>query len=281
MSRRFPNSSTTVVRFAVTRPSAIFAISILCQVLSITTASAQDDNYSAQRSASISASGVTTIRIRNGSGRLIIAGKQGAATISATGTARASSRDLLDKIKIAATRDGDVVTIEPQYPENGWFSGGWCNCSINMTVEVPSNIRLDVHGGSGGAEIHDVGAMDVSSGSGGVRVERVGGALSLRTGSGGANVRDVHGDVTAQTGSGGLTIEHVTGSVNVERAGSGSVGLREVSGSAHVGSIGSGSLDVDGVGGDLVVEHKGSGSVHYASVRGKVDVPDRGNHRYW
>jgi len=227
--------------------------------------------YSAPRSASASTAGITTIRVANGSGRLTITGNPSATAVRATGTAHASSQSELQDVKLLVERDGNDIVVRPDMPD----SWNGCDCSLDMTVEVPTSIQLEVRDGSGGAELRNVGRARVQSGSGGVRIEHTSGDVSVRSGSGEAELSDVHGNVEASSGSGGVTMDGVTGSVEIEHAGSGSVSLSKVGGSVHVGSIGSGSLDADGVGGDLTVESKGSGSVHYTSVRGKVSVPTR------
>lgn len=227
--------------------------------------------YTAPRSASASTAGITTIRVQNGSGRLTITGNPSATEVRATGTARASSQRDLDRLKLVVEREGNDVVVHPDMPD----SWGGCDCSMDMTVEVPTNIQLEVADGSGGAELRNVGRVRVQSGSGGVRIEHASGDVAVRSGSGEAELSDIHGNVRASSGSGGVTMDGVTGSVEIEHAGSGSVSLSKIGGSVQVGSIGSGSLDADGVGGDLTVESKGSGSVHYAGVRGKVSVPTR------
>ena len=236
-------------------------------------ASAQRGDYSVQRNARLAASGATSIRIENGSGRLVITGKTGASEVAASAVIRGSSQSTVDAVKLIAERNGDVITLRAEAPDRSWLWGdGW---SADLTVEVPSNVHLDVSDGSGGARIENVGALTIRSGSGGVRMSNVTGAVDVKSGSGGVQVRDIHGDVLLSSGSGSVTIAGITGSVDIRSAGSGALNISQVSGSVHLGSIGSGSLTANGVGGDLTVDHKGSGSVNYANVKGHVDVPRR------
>lgn len=252
------------------RSLALISLAAASAVLAAPSLHAQRD-YTAPRSASASTAGIATVRVQNGSGRLVITGNPSATAVHATGTAHASSQRDLDRLKLVVEREGSDIVVRPDMPD----SWGGCDCSMDMTVEVPTSVQLDVQDGSGGAELRNVGRVRVQSGSGGVRIEHTSGDVSVRSGSGEASLTDVHGNVRASSGSGGVTVDGVTGSVEIEHAGSGSVSLSNVRGSVHVGSIGSGSLDADGVGGDLTVDNKGSGSVHYASVHGKVSVPTR------
>jgi hypothetical protein len=251
--------------------TAAFLLAIV--TLAASQAGAQDDSYSVQRDARATTSGVTSIRIENGSGRLVVTGKAGSSVVTASAVIRGSSQDVVNRVRLIADRVGDVITVRADGPDRGWFGGnGW---SADVTVEVPSNIRLDVNDGSGGARLQNVGALTMRSGSGGVHVDGVAGTADLQTGSGHAELRNVRGDVTMSTGSGGITVSGVSGSVNVRSAGSGGVHVSQVTGSLHLGSIGSGSLTADDIGGDLTVDHKGSGSVSYTKVKGHIDVPSR------
>lgn len=253
------------------RSLSLIALAAASACLAASPLLAQGD-HSAPRSGSVSAAGATSIRIANGSGKLNITGNPSATTVRATGTAHAGSERALQGVRLVVERNGGAIDVHPDYDSR---MSDDCDCWMDLTIEVPTRVGLQVRDGSGGAELRNVGAVDVRSGSGGVRIEGASGAVTMQSGSGHATATDVHGDVRASSGSGGVTLERVTGSVEIEHAGSGSVSLRDVSGSVHVGSIGSGSVDANGVGGDLTVDHQGSGSVHYASVKGKVNVPGR------
>jgi len=253
------------------RPVSLFALAATSTFLAAAPLLAQD-GYTAQRTGTANASGATSIRIANGSGRLTVTGNPSATSVRATGTAHARSQRDLQDVKLVVERSGNVIDVHPDY-DTGMFDN--CDCWMDLTVEVPTNVGLEVRDGSGGAELRNVGAVDLRSGSGGARIQGASGDVAMRTGSGHATATDVHGDVRASSGSGGVTLERITGSVEIERSGSGSVSLSQVSGSVHVGSIGSGSVDANGVGGDLTVDRKGSGSVSYTGVKGKVSVPVR------
>ena len=238
------------------------------------TAAAQGNDYSVERKAQASSSGARHIRVENGSGRLIITGKQGVSAVSATAMVRGSSQSAVDAVKLVTERNGDEIIVKTDRPDDRW---SWHNnVSVDLTVEVPSNLQLDVSDGSGGAQIDNVGPLTVDAGSGGVRISNVNGGADISSGSGGARLSNVHGDVTVSSGSGGITISGVTGSVNVRDAGSGGIHVSQITGSLHLGSIGSGSLNADNIGGDLTLDSKGSGSVSYTNVKGHVSVPKRG-----
>ena len=265
--RSIPQDSRWAVAAA---PVAALAATLLCAPV----LGAQSDAYSVRRNATAPVAGVTSVRIENGSGHLVVTGKAGASAVSASALIKGSSQKLVNSVTVTADREGDVLVVRAVGPDRDWLSwrDGW---STDLTVEVPNNVKLDVHTGSGGARVENVGPVAVRAGSGGVHVDGVSGTADLRSGSGGAEVRNVHGDALLSTGSGGITLEGVTGSVDVRSAGSGGVNASQIGGSLHIGSIGSGGVTVDNIGGDFTIDHKGSGSVRYTNVKGRVDVPRR------
>src|SRR6185312_2151207 len=139
-----------VTRFPVGR-----AVILTLTTLAASGAGAQEGGYSVPLHAVVSTSGATRIRVENGSGHLVINGKEGASQVSATATVRGSSQRAVDAVKLIARREGDAIVVRTDRPDNGWFGND--NVSINLTVDVPPSLSLDVNNGSGGAEIDNVG----------------------------------------------------------------------------------------------------------------------------
>ena len=233
---------------------------------------AQDrGEFTAPRAARVTAAGARMARIE---------GRVGITEIQARGTARASSRDLLDRIRLTAERRGDVAYVIVELPEmRGDWSDDDDHASLDLIVEVPKGLALDVEDRSGDLEIRGVGPLDLVDHSGEATIEDVGGRLRVRDGSGELRIRDVRGDVTLEDGSGGVHLRTIRGSVTVDRDGSGEFEAEDVTGSIRIDSKGSGSVDVARVGGDFVVARKGTGSIEHRDVRGRVEVPDRDRRR--
>jgi putative adhesin len=238
----------------------------------------------APRSARVSAAGARMAQIEARAGTLRIDGRAGLTEIQAHGTARASSRALLEQVRLTAERRGDVAYVIVEIPEmRGEWNDDDEHASLDLIVEVPKTLALDVEDRSGDLEIRGVGQLDLVDHSGDVTIEDVGGRLRVHDGSGELRIRDVRGDVTLEDGSGGVHLQTIRGSVTVDRDGSGEFEAENVTGSVRIASKGSGSVDVAHVGGDFVVNRKGSGSIEHRDVRGRVDVPerDRGRRRRW
>jgi hypothetical protein len=238
------------------------------------------DEVSAPRSARVSAAGLRGARIEARAGSLRIEGRSGVTEIQARGTARASSRGLIDEIRLTAERRGDQAYVIVELPEiHGNWGGDDEFVALDLIVEVPNTLALDVEDRSGELEIRGVGALDLVDASGEATIENVGGRLRVRDNSGDLRIRDVRGDVELEDGSGGIYLRTIRGSVTVDRDGSGEFEAEDVAGSVRIASKGSGSVDVVRVGGDFIVDRKGSGSITHRDVRGRVEVPERDRRR--
>ena len=223
-----------------------------------TAALAQD--YDAQRAATVNAAGATSVRIDARAGQLRVTGRTDLTEVRVRGTARASSRDLLDDIKVEAVRNGNQVEVRamvPEFRDSRWNE----HAMLDLVIEVPATLALDVDDSSGDITIESVSAK--------VRIE---------DSSGDIRVRDV-GDVWISDSSGGIDVRGVKGSVDIDDDSSGEIEVYDVTGSVHIGRDSSGGIDVSRVGGDFVVERDGSGTIDYDGVKGKVDIPRKRYHR--
>jgi hypothetical protein len=231
--------------------AALYAMAI---VASAGTAGAgwSDCSHRSPREATVQINGARRIRVIARAGDLKIQGHAGASTVAVHGTACASRESGLDEIKLIAERRGDEIYVEASMPDE-WFGGAR---GLDLILDVPSSLPLDVDDGSGSAEIRDVAALKIEDGSGELRIE------------------NVAGEVTVSDGSGEIVIDHA-GSVVIAEDGSGGVRISNVTGSVVVRDDGSGSIDVSDVGGDFAVEHDGSGGITHDGVRGTVRIPRR------
>jgi hypothetical protein len=209
-------------------------------------------SHRAPREATVQAGGARRIRVIARAGDLKIQGRQGASTVAVHGTACSSRESGLAEIKLIAERRGDEIYVEASMPEE-WFGGAR---GLDLTLEVPSSLPLDVEDGSGSAEIRDVAALKIGDGSGELQIE------------------NVAGEVRVTDGSGDIVIDRA-GSVLIEEDGSGGIRITGVKGSVVVRDDGSGSIEVSDVGGDFAVEHDGSGGIEHEGVRGAVTIPRR------
>ena len=240
------------------------------------TAHAQGD-YTAPRNAVVDAAGARAVEVEAAAGTLRVEGKPGLRQVQITGTARSSSQQFLDQIKLIAERRGDVVFIKADIPDRDWNSGWRDNHSagLDLVIQVPQGINAEVSDGSGDAKVFNVGSLVAADGSGNFSVDGASGSVRVTDGSGSLTIDNVGGDVSVSDGSGDIEVRNVTGSFTVQSDGSGGIHARDVKGSVVVESDGSGSIEVQQIGRDFRVESKGSGSIDYSAVSGQVDVPER------
>ena len=240
------------------RPAVLAGLFIVTAAFIPTKAKAQD-SYKDDRNAEVDARGATSARIEAGAGSLRIEGRQGISSVKVRGTARSSRRGDLDDIKLIAERRGSEVFIKVDIPDGsreGWriFNGNLQAMALDLVIEVPVTLALDVDDGSGDVEILNTGSVE------------------LEDGSGNLEIRGTTGNVRVNDGSGGIILDGIDGNVRVSD-GSGEIRGRNITGDFIVDEDGSGSIDVDRVAGDFVVDNDGSGSIRYDTVKGKVDIP--------
>lgn len=238
-------------------------------------ASAQwnSDRYTAPRNATVNAAGARLVRIRARAGELRVTGVDNLNEARIKGTARASDREDLEDIKLVAERRGDVVEIVVDIPDqrNDW---GNHYRGLDLEIEVPRAIALDVEDSSGDAEFRHVGALDLDDSSGGIVIRDAAGAVRVEDSSGEIEIEGVRGDVTIRDSSGEIDVRDVTGAVTIEDDSSGGIRVEKTTGAVRVRDDSSGDIDVLDVGGDFVVDSDGSGSIRHRSVRGEVRVPE-------
>jgi hypothetical protein len=243
----------------------------LVAVLLVSAGTAQagmwDCDQTAPRSGSAEASGARSIRVIAKAGELKIRGVAGASAVTVKGTACASRASGLDEIKLVTERRGDVVYVEAITPE--W---NWGNAGLDLEIDVPNSIPLDVEDGSGSAEVRDVAALKMVDGSGELTIDGIRGGLTVDDGSGSLEISNVAGEVKVSDGSGEIVIRQA-GSVLITEDGSGSIQISDVRGNVVVRNDGSGSIDVREVGGDFTVDDDGSGGIEHHGVHGHVKVP--------
>jgi hypothetical protein len=232
--------------------------------------------YSAPRNAVVDAAGAKKLEVEAAAGSLRVEGRPGLRQVQVNGTARSSSQQILNQIKLIAERRGDVVFIKADIPDQDWRSSGDnYSAALDLIIEVPQGIDANIADGSGEAKIMNVGSLEMTDGSGSLDVIGATGSVRITDGSGELTIENVGGDVRVEDGSGEINVRNVTGSFTVESDGSGSIYATDVRGSVVVQNDGSGSIEVNKVGKEFRVESKGSGSIDYADVSGRIDIPDR------
>ncbi len=234
----------------------------------------RDNGFTAPRNATVSSTGVRRVEIEASAGFLKVKGGTSSTEVKITGVARASRQNLLPEIKLIAERRGDAVYIKADIDErnNDWSDNSYR--ALDLTIEVPTLLPLEIKDGSGEIEIRGTAGVRLTDGSGSIAMQDISGAVAIEDGSGEIQLRNIRGNVEINDGSGEIVVRGVTGNLVIDDDGSGSIEAYDVSGSFTVRNDGSGGIKAGGVGGDLDVRSEGSGGIEYYNVKGSVRIPD-------
>jgi len=250
-----------------------------------------DCKVRADRAAGVDAKGVEKVILRTGAGDLKVVGRGNAVRIEARGVACAHKQELLDAAQISVRREGNVVYVETDLPQNqdGWSDNEYAY--IDIGVALPSGIPVEALDSSGDADFEDLHALTLQDSSGDLEIDRIAGladisdssgdididsagSVRVRDSSGDMEVNEVRGDVeVVLDSSGDIHIAKVDGSVKVRQDSSGTIRVEDVKGSVDVDSDSSGDIYAGRVKGNFTVSEDSSGSIEHESIGGSVTVP--------
>ena len=205
--------------------------------------------------------------VEAGSGRLVVAGRDGISDVRVTAVLCASSREALEDLEV--TLDGGRLRTD--YPDWRGRWGGRNYARIDLEVAVPQGMDVRVEDGSGSMALSGLGWVRVKDGSGEIRV-RDATEVVVEDGSGSLQIEGVAGNVEIEDGSGSLRVREVGGDVEVSD-GSGGIEIEAVGGTVRVDGMGSGGLSVRDVEGDLVVGDGRRERIRYSDIRSSLDLP--------
>ena len=235
--------------------------------------------FEKKRDLNINANGLQKMEVDAGAGNLKIVGVKGLHQIKVTATIRAehisegkAEKFIREKIKLNLERHGKSARLISKTKNGFWRN---VSAAIDLMVEVPQRLNLEVRDGSGSLKIQDIdGYLDLIDGSGSISLARIRGDAQIQDGSGFTGIKKIGGNLELTDGSGGAEIESVQGNVEV-KDGSGGIQIRDVRGDVEV-EDGSGSMEIVHVGGNVVVDD-GSGSITIRNVRRDVRIKEAGS----
>lgn len=234
---------------------------------------ASDCPHSEPRDATLDAAGATTLRVEAKAGYLKIRGTSGLSEVRVDGKACAPDKDVLDEIELHTDRRGDTLYIEVETPDGNWRRH---SPYLDLEIEVPESLLLDVDDSSGSLKIEGVKGLVLEDSSGDILVRDIAGEVEVDDSSGELEISHVGGKIRVHDSSGSLEIEHVTGPVSIVD-GSGEISVRDTEAGVEIVEDGSGSIELDHIGGDVVVREDGSGSIWAEHVAGDFIVERDGS----
>jgi len=218
-----------------------------------------------------------TLSIYAAAGELDVSGVSGSDQAVIKGKVCASKEEWLEDSNIN-TNGGKQATIEVDLPSGnkGWSWSGNNYVWMDLRVEVPDNLPLDVKDSSGDMFLKNFAAVEVKDSSGDIEIEGALGSVSISDSSGDIEVDEVEGNLTIESdSSGGIYANDINGSVLVVKDSSGDIDVSDISENVVVERDSSGDIKATHVGGDFRVLKDGSGRISSNDVTGEVQIPEK------
>ena len=215
------------------------------------------------------------LAISAAAGDLAVTGVSGTGQVVIHGRVCASNDSWLEQSDVTTTT-GKRATIDVNLPnsDGGWLSLGSSYLWMDLTIEVPEDLALDVRDSSGDVLLKNTAAVEIKDSSGDIEVENARGSVSISDSSGDIEIDKADGDVTIESDSSGdIDATDINGTVLVKSDSSGDIEVSHVRDNVIVERDSSGDISADGVGGDFRVLKDGSGGISSSGVEGEVDIP--------
>jgi hypothetical protein len=210
-----------------------------------------DCEFTADRTASLDTRGVERVEIFARAGELAVKPATGA-MLSATGRACASNEKYLEQTQIRLRRDGNVLQVQVQVPED--MQGiGIFYASLDLTVTVPATLPVEITDSSGDMTLEGVRVTRVLDSSGDILANGL---------TGDAEIEDSSGDISVRDHAGALRIADSSGDIVVR-------GAREV----LIPRDSSGDIHIEQVSGNVRIDQDSSGQVKVSGIQGTVKIP--------
>ena len=267
------------MRTAMTYPIRFWAMLLTALLIYqfSTEASAESCKYEKkiEKTLDLSKSELLTINAR--AGDLDIVGVSGSGQALIHARVCASKESWLEQSEVSTT-SGKRAEIEAVLPETdgGWTSFGNNYVWMDLNIEVPQDLALDIKDSSGDMLLKNTAAVQIKDSSGDIEVEGARGPVSVRDSSGDIEIEGVDGDLTIESDSSGdIEAEDINGNLLVMSDSSGDIEVSDVSKDVVVERDSSGDISARDVGGDFRVLKDGSGSISSHGIEGEVDIPSK------
>lgn len=229
-----------------------------------------DCRYAADRKASIDTAGAARIEILARAGDLVVRPASGP-VLTAGGRACASSQAYLDQTQLHVRRQGDVVRVQVQVPEE--MKGiGLMYASLDLTVSVPGDLPVEVTDSSGDVTLESVRVTKVLDSSGDIAAHGLKADVEIEDSSGDIRIEDTAGAVRVSDSSGDVVIRGAS-RVHIPMDSSGDIVIDRISADVRIDRDSSGDIRIAEVGGNVEVLADGSGEVRVTGVKGTVRLP--------
>jgi DUF4097 and DUF4098 domain-containing protein YvlB len=250
--------------------------------------------YQLEKELILSAKGIEQLNIEFEAGFLIIKGVEALenikvkATIVVRGIKESRIQSFIDKqIRLSLSKKSSRAVLISEINNSSFSFFKRREALINLLIEVPAHLYLDIKDGSGFIEIKNIlNDVEIKDGSGYITIDQIKGNLNIHDGSGSIEITQVDknvkiddgsGDISARLINGNLKIDDTSGGINIQDVGgdvwiddgSGEIDIYKIKGSVTIDD-GSGGIDINHVGKDVKIIEAGSGYLSINNVKGTV-----------
>ena len=267
------NSKKTAMTFSIRFWAVALAALLIIQFS--TKVYAENCKYEKSIDKTLDVSNSENLTISATAGELDIIGVAGTGQAVIRGRVCASKESWLEESEIFTT-EGKEAKISAKLPneDGGWISQLNSYARMDLKIEVPYDLALDVNDSSGDLFLKNIAAVQVKDSSGDIEIESARGSISIIDSSGDIEVDKAEGDLTiVSDSSGDIDANEIYGTVLVMKDSSGDIKVSNVSENFVVERDSSGHISAEDVGGDFRVLKDGSGGISSRGVQGEVDIP--------
>ncbi len=267
------------MKTSMTYPIRFWASLLICLLIFQYSSSATADwcKYTADIKLTLDLSDSETLAISAAAGELEIIGVAGVDEAVIRGKVCASKEAWLEESSVATTsgKQAQINVVLPEH-ESGWSIFGGNYLTLDLRIEVPENLSLEISDSSGDLSLKNVADVNLQDSSGDIDIENVRGELVIRDSSGDIDIDHLDGNLTIiADSSGDIYVENVNGEVLIKRDSSGDISVAHVSKNFIVERDSSGDINATDVGGDFRVYKDGSGSIHSKDIKGQIELPHK------
>jgi len=265
------------MRTSMTFPIRFWAFLLMCLLIIQYSTDAVADwcKYTADIKMTLDLSKSEALAISAAAGELVVIGIADLDEAVIHGTVCVSKEEWLtqSRIETSTGKHAEISVILPD-TDTGWSFGRGNYASLDLRIEVPEDMLLNIKDSSGDLSLDGVGAVNLQDSSGDIEIDHANGAVVIRDSSGDIDVDQVEGNLTiVADSSGDIYVEHIQGEVLVERDSSGDIRIAHVKDSVVVLRDSSGDIRATDVGGDFRVHRDGSGSIRSSNIKGVTEIP--------
>lgn len=247
----------------------------LCACLVSSGLQASDCKFEEKINQALDLAGSDELSVLARAGELRIKGVKGSEVATISGRVCVSEEKWLEQSGVK-TSGGKQAEISVELPDIGddWSWGDNHYAYLDLELEVPESIGLNVKDSSGDVEMEGVGAVTLRDSSGDIDIALARGPVVINDSSGDIELSKISGDVTIESDSSGdIRGKDIEGTVLVENDSSGDIRFSDVGKDFVVKRDSSGDISANRVGGDFTVQRDGSGEIRATDVNGEVNIP--------